>query len=74
MREYIARVLINIANWLVKANPPELLRARELTMLAENLKEVSGEYKRHIVYAQLIKEFPQAPKRFLSMQIEKALN
>lgn len=51
----------------------ESVRAKQLVAEAEQLKDVSGEYKRHVVYSQLIKEFPNVSKRILSMQIEKAL-
>ena len=36
-------------------------------------RESSGEYKRHWVYAQLIKEFPDVRKRDIAFAIEKVL-
>ena len=33
----------------------------------------SGEFKRHIVYAKLIKDFPSVPKRQISIAIELGL-
>lgn len=48
------------------------LRAAELTKEQDGV-DASGEYKRHIVYAQLIKEFPDETKRNISKAIESAL-
>lgn len=82
MRKKLAELLHKLADWLYTPNVvydlrdfdlPELTRAKALTVEAEKLVDTSGEYKRHVVYARLIKEFPDASKRFLSMQIEKAL-
>lgn len=39
-----------------------------------NYKEQSGEYKRHVVYAALIKKFPKIPKRQIALAIETVLN
>jgi uncharacterized membrane-anchored protein YhcB (DUF1043 family) len=47
-------------------------RAAELTKAQENV-DASGEYKRHVVYAQLLKEFPDEAKRKVSKAIEAAL-
>jgi hypothetical protein len=35
--------------------------------------DATSEYKRHQVYAQLIKEFPTTPKRQIGLAIELAL-
>jgi hypothetical protein len=51
---------------------PLLARARDLTGEAESLN-ASGEYKRHGVYARLLKEFPGESKRACAMAIEEAL-
>lgn len=48
------------------------IRAKELVQEVDPLA-VNGEYKRHLVYAQLIKEFPTVPRRQLSKDIENAL-
>lgn len=48
------------------------LRARLLTAQQE-LGAGSGEYKRHQVYAQLIKDFPLEKRRNISMAIEDAV-
>lgn len=40
----------------------------------ERTPEVSGEWKRHQVYAALIKEFPDISKRILALAIEVYLN
>jgi len=46
------------------------MRADILVANADKMVGVSGEYKRHIVYAQLLKEFPGIPKRDLGFAIE----
>jgi hypothetical protein len=50
-------------------------RAKELSGLSDTLSApgTSGEYKRHVVYAQLIKEFPNLTKRQIAMAIEIGL-
>lgn len=39
----------------------------------EMAKNVGGEYKRHWVYAQLLKAFPDRPKREAALAIELAV-
>ena len=48
-------------------------RAKELIAEVDPIAHVSGEYKRHVVYATLLKEYPEEPKRFIALQIELAL-
>ena len=48
--------------------------ARQLCAELDNLAGVSGEWRRHQVYASLIKACPAVPKRVLSLAIEVALN
>ena len=55
------------------APPPSALLTRTRTLVAIQPQEDSGELKRHRVYARLIKEFPDQPKRTLSRAIEDAL-
>ena len=50
---------------------PFVTRAADLTTTVN--PGFGGEAKRHQVYARLIKDFPDAPKRDLSMAIELAL-
>ena len=67
--------LIQILRWLLvklEAQPALEQRARELTQAAERLV-ASGEFKRHQVYAQLLKEFPEEPKRRVGLVIEQVL-
>jgi hypothetical protein len=54
---------------------PLLARARVLTadMDATCAAGTSGEFKRHGVYARLLKEFPGERKRACAMAIEQAL-
>ena len=63
-----------LAAWRMrKAFDPVLLaRAKELAF-AIDFNEGSGEYKRHQVYARLIKEFPSTKHRHLALAIEIAL-
>lgn len=49
-----------------------LNRAVVLTSQQDSI-DASGEYKRHAVYAQLQKEFPNETKRDISKAIEAAL-
>lgn len=62
----------------VKAHIPEmdtvlLERARVLVDEQEFYVDRSGEGKRHAVYARLLKDFPDTPRRTLSLAIEYAL-
>ena len=54
---------------------PLLARARVLTadMDATCAPGTSGEFKRHSVYARLLKEFPAERKRDVALAIEQAL-
>lgn len=48
----------------------------EATLLAksqENKPAVSGEYKRHQVYAQMIKNNPEVPRRNISWALERGV-
>jgi hypothetical protein len=64
---------------LLKLIPPEVFTILpstiELVNIAEtgSAKGTSGEYKRHVVYANLIKKFPDVNKKILSLAIEFAL-
>ena len=48
-------------------------RTKELVTAAHSFKDASGEYKRHRVYAQLIKEFPIVEHRDIGHLIELVL-
>lgn len=50
-----------------------LASARGLTERAERL-DASGEYKRHVVYAALQKDYPTTAKRVLALAIEWVMN
>ena len=56
----------------VKGNPLKD-RALELIIAVDSFQDTSGEYKRHKVYAQLIKEFPAVTHRDLGFLIELIL-
>ena len=52
------------------------LRVRAETLVTQYQRKQahhSGEYRRHQVYAELIKEFPKTPHRDLSLAIEMAV-
>ena len=53
--------LVIRAAWLVEQ------QARESTEMD------SGEVRRHRVYARLVKDFPQTPRRYLALAIEQAV-
>ena len=58
-----------------KAKPYiEVARALASAVEAVSAAGTSGEYKRHVVYAQLIKKFPNAVKRALALAIELSLD
>lgn len=42
-------------------------------MLEVEALPTSGEHKRHVVYARLMKEYPEVPKRDLAYLIELAI-
>ena len=81
LRRRIARFLCWIAHW-IDVMPAEAPRVwvsnalfdltRQLTDQVEQL-DASGEFKRHTVYAALIKAFPDARKKDLSLAIEQVL-
>jgi hypothetical protein len=54
---------------------PIEIRAKELCLEQDIISApgTSGEYKRHNVISRLMKEFPQIPKRQISLAIEKGL-
>ena len=53
---------------------PVLERAREWVAWADGMAPgTDGEYKRHQVYARLIKAFPQSRKRDLAFAIERVM-
>ena len=80
--KWLAVKLRSIAAWLdppieqfpVPTPEPSAfdLRVSELVRWGASL-DGGGEYRRHQVYARLIKEFPDTPKRLIAFSIEKAL-
>jgi len=54
--------------------PPDALRAHvhSLTRAVDDL-DAGGEYKRHVVYAQLLKAYPHVARRRLAWLIEDVL-
>ena len=79
MREYI----IKFALWLVRKLGLKMFHytrfenlicaASEPIQVEELKKDMSGEYKRHQVYARLIKRFPDVPRRDIGLAIELAV-
>ena len=79
----LSQFLHRLAEWLSSTPPPappELLpedpalwRVRALVKEQETMDGPSGEYKRHQVYAKLLKEFPERRRRDLAYLIEVAI-
>lgn len=71
MRSKLAKWIRKIA---AKIDPPYSKklwnRTLELIKAAESFENASGEYKRHRVYAQLIKDFPSLKKSDIAFLIE----
>ncbi len=77
-------LLQRFALWILKVTgyefPKPQIRANRYVMAAAILCgelsnwDASGEAKRHQVYAKLIKQFPEARKKDLSLAIELALH
>lgn len=61
--------------WLLQPrNGSVELRRRTIELVkAQDHPTASGEYKRHQVFARLIKEFPAAKHRDLGLEIELAI-
>lgn len=79
--KWLARWVRLLLNWLdpttVEAPPPDvstMAGMADALVRAANDLAVDGEYKRHRVYARLIKTYPAIPKRELSRAIEDALD
>jgi hypothetical protein len=74
MRAWLIRLLKAVLAWLEPPvdDTPLLARVKVLVVAAEKLA-ASGEYKRHAVYARLLKEFPDSRKRDLALAIERVL-
>ena len=74
MKNFIIRFLV----WLLgklespKDLPPYLERAAVLVAAIDRVEQ-GGEWKRHQVYARLIKEFPQISRKDLGLAIEIAV-
>lgn len=79
MRKWLAHVLQRVVEWLMPPISPVIpvfsLLDRDAAQLVKQMAhlDVSGEYKRHQVYAALIKAFPQIRHRDLGLAIEKAV-
>ncbi len=78
LRRALAAILASALAW-VDPPPPEgapdplMERTRELVTWAQTAKHASGEYKRHQVLAQLMKDFPDARQRDLAYAIERVM-
>lgn len=79
MRLWVAAKAQQLANWcdptrvvLTIADGPLLSRARGWVVWAERHFD-NGEARRHQVYARLLKEFPDTPKREIALAIEASV-
>ena len=72
------RILLTLAAWIWRRYGEHgiptavLIAARQLTAQWKD-SDASGEYKRHQVYAALLKRYPQESKRVLGRAIEEVL-
>jgi hypothetical protein len=71
MRKKLARLFRKIATRLDNPYPAQLWnRAVDLVNSAETFTGASGEFKRHKVYAQLIKDYPMVSHNDIGLMIE----
>lgn len=57
--------------WALAGEIDPLVRVRAKALMQEiNDKSLSGEWKRHQVYAQLLKEFPHRSRKSIAYTIE----
>ncbi len=83
MRQWLARRLHRLAAWIWTPPPapprpvrnPILARSAVLVDALERRTPpgASGEYKRHVVYAKLLTEFPAARPRDIALLLETAV-
>lgn len=80
LKQLISRYIPRLLGWLnwsgVYIDPfVRILRdgAAPLVLAQEDILEVSGEYKLHQVYAQMLKQFPGAPKDDVAFAIQLAI-
>lgn len=83
MVAYIVRILRDLLLWLDPPSPPPPPAPPDpLDLAAESWVQkveaaaatgTSGEYKRHTVYAELLKRFPERRKRDIALAIELAV-
>ena len=76
----LAAALARLSAWLYEEPPappptpdPLAVRADALVAWAETLSETGGEYRRHQVYAKLLREFPGRRRCDLGLAIEFAV-
>lgn len=68
--------LVPVDSTVMRLTPEALLvsaMARPLVEKLDKLEGVSPEYRRHDVYAALLKRFPQVPAMDVSIAVEHAL-
>jgi hypothetical protein len=58
----------------LEAKTPAYQTAFALSMSWRHNLTVSGEYKRHQVYAAMVKQYPDMRKRDISLMIERAVH
>lgn len=67
------RYLADLIDPPTVAAPSDPLMAAAVQLVNAQTGPESGEWKRHVVYAALIKQFPQTSKKTLGMAIELAV-
>ena len=73
LSDSIHRIYTVKSKEVIEEDLPIYAKRAEALVRGIDRLEMSGEYKRHQVYAKLIKEFPGVPKRTLGLAIEVAV-
>jgi len=74
-RRWLARIICSISRWIdYKEIMPDSLE-HFVAIEVENTDKIDagGEFKRHLVYAATIKEFPQVKKNDIGIAIEATI-
>ena len=74
MKNFIIKYLVWLLNKLESPQDlPAYMDRAKILVTSIDKAEQSGEWKRHQVYARLIKEFPQISRKDLGLAIEIAV-
>lgn len=73
-RFFLVKLLRSIIKWIEPETNDLFLARVRLLVKAYESAGVSGEYKRHQVYARLIKDFPDMEHKYIGLKIEEVIN